>query len=94
MKDWKDILYDQVINDELKKRQMNLYKRLKPQYKQKLDSANIDYPNTIEYIMNELENTYFVSDMKYGVVGDLQCMLKITLSPYEFFEDVETPVGK
>ena len=26
MKDWKDILYDQVINDELKKRQMNLYK--------------------------------------------------------------------
>jgi hypothetical protein len=87
MKDWKDILYEQVIKNELKKLKMNLKQRLKPQFQQKLEVANIDYPAIVQSIEIELEETDFVCNMKYGIVGDMNLMFKTNLSPYEFFED-------
>lgn len=53
----------------------NLYTRLKPEYKAKLDEQATQYPNVMQSLFNELENTEYVMDLKYGTAVSLSNFL-------------------
>jgi hypothetical protein len=53
----------------------NLYERLKPEYKAILDQQEIVYPNAIKALFEELENTHYVMDLKYGTAVSLSNFL-------------------
>jgi len=66
---------------------MNLFERLKPEYKDKLEASNITYPSLVGYIVDELENHKYVRLLPYGLVVDLKFLLDVS-SPYEIFEEL------
>lgn len=66
---------------------MNLFERLKPEYKDKLEASNITYSSLVGYIVGELENNKYVRDLPYGLVVDLKFLLDVN-SPYEIFEEL------
>ena len=53
----------------------NLYERLKPEYKAILDQQFKLYPNAIKAAVEELKNTHYVMDLKYGTVVSLSNFL-------------------
>ena len=55
----------------------NLYQRLKPEYKAKLDDQAIQYPNAIKAAVNELKQEQSVLDLRYGTAMSLQMYLKL-----------------
>jgi len=66
---------------------MNLLKRLKPEYKQILESENIKYPSLVGYVVDELEAQQYVRELKYGLVLDLKFLLDVD-SPYTLFKEI------
>jgi hypothetical protein len=53
----------------------NLYDRLKPEYKAKLEEEAEFYPNSIRAIEQELKRTTSFIDLKYGTVFELSNFL-------------------
>jgi hypothetical protein len=55
----------------------NLYDRLKPEFKAKLEEQSDYYPNAIKSIYQELKITSSFIDLKYGTVFELSNFLNI-----------------
>ena len=66
---------------------MNLFERLKPEYKDKLETGNIKHPALVGYAVDQLELYEFVRDMPYGLVIDLKFLLEVD-SPFELFKEI------
>lgn len=66
---------------------MNLLDKLKDCYKDKLQQSNLTYPAIVEKITNELEKTEFVTQLSYGCVLDMFCMIERKGSAFEFFNE-------
>jgi len=66
---------------------MNLFERLKPEYKEILELENIKYPSLVWYVVGELETEQYVRELKYGLVVDLKFLLDID-SPYDLFKEI------
>jgi len=66
---------------------MNLFERLKPEYKDKLETGNIKHPALTGYAVDQLELYEFVRDMPYGLVIDLKFLLEVD-SPFELFKEI------
>ena len=66
---------------------MNLFERLKPEYKDKLETGNVNHPALTGYAVDQLELYEFVRDMPYGLVTDLRFLLDVD-SPYELFKEI------
>ena len=67
---------------------MNLFERLKDNYKEELTKRNIVYPALVGYIVNTLEEKTRVRSLLYGDVTDLLQLLKTNCSPYELFNEI------
>ena len=66
---------------------MNLFERLKPEYKDNLETGNTKYPTLVGYAVEQLELHEFVRDIPYGLVTDLRFLLDVD-SPYELFKEI------
>ncbi len=66
-----------------------LYELLKSNVKAKLEEAREDTPTTVELITEALKTNYYVRDLTYGTVFDLQCIFDYSFeaSPYEMFNE-------
>ena len=64
-----------------------LYELLKPNVKAKLEEAREDTPTTVELITDALKTNYYVRDLTYGTIFDLQCIFNYSfeVSPYDMF---------
>ena len=51
---------------------MTLYERMKPSIREKLDDSKQEYPNTHEWLVEQLKKTEFFTELKYGDVLRLQ----------------------
>ena len=67
---------------------MNLFERLKDNYKEELTKKNIVYPVLVGYIVNTLEENTYIRTLVYGDVMDLQSLLETERSPYELFNEI------
>ena len=67
---------------------MNLFERLKDNYKEELTKKNIVYPALVGYIVNTLEENTYIRTLVYGDVMDLQSLLETERSPYELFNEL------
>ena len=66
---------------------MNLFERLKPEYKDKLETGNTKHPALVGYAVDQLELYEFVRDMPYVLVIDLKFLLEVD-SPFELFKEI------
>ena len=66
---------------------MNLFERLKPEYKDKLETGNIKHPELVGYVVDKLELYELIRDMPYGLVTDLKFLLEVD-NPYELFKEI------
>ena len=66
---------------------MNLLERLHPVYKDKLSKENLEYPNLIAKLTDELENTQFVTELRYGCILDLNTFCGRVSSPFDYFTE-------
>jgi len=66
-----------------------LYELLKSNVKAKLQEAGEDTPTTVELITEALKTNYYVRDLTYGIVFDLQCIFDYSFeaNPYEMFNE-------
>ncbi len=66
---------------------MNLLERLHPIYKDKLSKANLEYPDLIAKVFEDLESIEFVTELKYGTIMDLRCLCGWNDSPFDYFTE-------
>jgi len=66
---------------------MNLFERLKPEYKDNLQYVRNLNPTLTEYAVDQLELYEYVRDLPYGLVTDLRFLLNVD-SPYELFKEI------
>ena len=64
---------------------MNLFERLHPVYADKLSKANLQYPDLIENLVENLEQVEFVTELKFGTVMDLRSLCGWQNSPFDYF---------
>lgn len=64
----------------------NLYERLKPEYREKLDEDLKGYGNAV-YLIEILKKLYYVRDMTLGEYYDLRLYTDSINQPYEYFYD-------
>jgi hypothetical protein len=71
----------------------NLMMRLKPEMIETMNKRKVLYPNTIERLETELENTYFVSYIRYASIVELESIAHETkfkyTSGFDFFNPIE-----
>ena len=77
----------------------NLFERMKPEVRQQFDLEEVKYPALASYMKTNLENNFFVKDIKYGVARDLQSLMSLTegnaakrfadISVYDMFEEMD-----
>jgi len=71
----------------------NLMMRLKPEMIEIINKRKVLYPKTIERLETELENTYFVSDIRYASIIELESIAHETkfkyTSGFDFFNPIE-----
>ena len=56
---------------EKKYKRQNLWKRLKPEYKKAIQQENKKYSYKMANIKHELKNTYWYTDVRYGIAFDV-----------------------
>ncbi len=66
---------------------MNLLQKLKPEYKDKLETGNTKHPVLTGWAVEQLELYEYVSDIPYGFVLNLKFLLDMD-SPYELFKEI------
>ena len=64
---------------------MNLFERLHPVYEDKLSKANLQYPDLIENLVEDLEQVELVTELKFGTIMDLRTMCGWHNSPFDYF---------
>jgi hypothetical protein len=64
---------------------MNLFERLHPVYVDKLSKANLQYPDLIENLVEDLEQVELVTELKFGTIMDLRTMCGWHNSPFDYF---------
>lgn len=64
-----------------------LFERLKPEFREQLESQLERYPSSIGKIIDELKENYFYVDIKYGTV--LETGLFISGTFEDMFEDAK-----
>jgi len=55
----------------MKNKRLNLWQRLKPEYKKTIKKENKKYSYKMAKIKDELKNTYWFTDVKYGTAFDV-----------------------
>ena len=58
-------------------KRLNLWKRLKPEYKKNLKEANKKYSWKMASIKKELKNEYWFTEVKYGIAFDVMSANKL-----------------
>ena len=66
---------------------MTLLERLHHIYQDKLSKANLEYPNMVAKICEELESTEFVTELKFGTIMDLRSFCGWMQSPFDYFTE-------
>ena len=66
---------------------MTLLDRLHPYYKDKLEKANLEYPEFVSSISDDLEEVQFVTDLKFGTILDLNTFCGVLPSPFDYFTE-------
>jgi hypothetical protein len=66
---------------------MNLFEKLHPVYVDKLSKANLQYPDLIENLVENLEKEEFVTELKFGTVMDLRSLCGWQNSPFDYFTE-------
>jgi len=66
---------------------MNLFEKLHPVYVDKLSKANLQYPDLIENLVENLEKEQFVTELKFGTVMDLRSLCGWQNSPFDYFTE-------
>jgi hypothetical protein len=66
---------------------MNLLERLHPIYEDKLSKANLEYPDMVAKVFEDLESIEFVTELKYGTIMDLRCLCGWNDSPFDYFTE-------
>lgn len=64
----------------------NLYERLKPEYKAKLDEIKDKYPNTYEDIDYKLKTNRFYTELTIGLVGSICSLIGLTFTLSNFID--------
>ncbi len=64
-------------NNNMENKRLNLWKRLKPEYKKKLKKENKKYCHKMASIKQELKNQYWFTEVKYGVAFDVMSANKL-----------------
>ena len=57
---------------------LNLWQRLKPEYKKQLKKENKKYSYKMANIKQELKNSYWFTEVKYGIAFDVMTPNKLT----------------
>jgi hypothetical protein len=52
----------------------NLLKKLRPEILHLLNEDLIEYPNSTKILINELTSTYYINDLKYFAILDIQSL--------------------
>ncbi len=69
-------------------KRLNLWKRLKPEYKKTLKETNKKYSYKMANIKKELKDTYWFTEVRYGIAFDVMIPNKL-----DFLGDAfETPI--
>jgi len=55
----------------MKNKRINLWKRLKPEYKKAIKQDNKEYSYKMASIKKELKDTYWFTDVRYGIAYDV-----------------------
>ena len=58
-------------NNNMKNKRINLWKRLKPEYKKAIKQDNKEYSYKMANIKRELKDTYWFTDVRYGIAYDV-----------------------
>ena len=58
-------------NNNMKNKRLNLWKRLKPEYKKAIKQDNKEYSYKMASIKKELKDTYWFTDVRYGIAYDV-----------------------
>ncbi len=75
-------------NNNMKNKRINLWKRLKPEYKKTLKETNKKYSYKMANIKKELKDTYWFTEVRYGIAFDVMIPNKL-----DFLGDAfETPI--
>ena len=64
-------------NNNMENKRLNLWKRLKPEYKKQLKEANKKYSWKMASIKKELKNEYWFTEVKYGIAFDVMSANKL-----------------
>ena len=64
-------------NNNMENKRLNLWKRLKPEYKKQLKEANKKYSWKMASIKKELKNEYWFTQVKYGIAFDVMTPNKL-----------------
>lgn len=70
----------------MENKRLNLWKRLKPEYKKNIKQANKKYSYKMDTIKRELKNEYWFTQVKYGIAFDV-----MTPNNLEFLGDAFDP---
>ena len=66
---------------------ISLKDRLKPQYNQKFEAANLKYPALTGSILDALEGESLITQLKYGTIMDINFLLGVK-NPFAMFKDL------
>ena len=58
-------------NNNMKNKRINLWKRLKPEYKKAIKQENKKYSYKMASIKKELKDTYWFADVRYDIAYDV-----------------------
>ena len=59
------------MDNNMKNKRLNLWKRLKPEYKKAIKQENKKYSYKMASIKKELKDTYWFTDVRYGIAYDV-----------------------
>jgi len=64
-------------NNNMKNKRLNLWQRLKPEYKKQIKKENKKYSYKMANIKQELKNSYWFTEVKYGIAFDVMTPNKL-----------------
>jgi len=66
---------------------ISLYDRLKPHFLDEFERMNIKHPQMTGRIIDELQDSCFVTNLKYSTVLDIKFTLGVD-NPFQMFKDL------
>jgi len=62
-----------------------LIKKLKTPYLEIIEKRNLEYPAFVGSIIDDLERTEYVKDLRWITVDNMNALFGSTRNPYEYF---------